>query len=83
VSLAEDAIVPAVFRCPVCREFHVDALDPKTGIDWATRPHATHLCLFCGHLWFQSGWYNSFCGVQPTRWQRFRFWLKFDFWGCR
>jgi hypothetical protein len=37
--------------CPKCDLKHVDALDEKTGIDWATRPHKTHLCLGCGHLW--------------------------------
>ncbi len=37
--------------CPKCDLKHIDALDEATGIDWATRPHKTHLCLGCGHLW--------------------------------
>jgi len=37
--------------CPKCDLKHVDALDEKTGIDWATRPHKTHQCLGCGHQW--------------------------------
>lgn len=31
--------------CPVCREIHVD-----DGI-WATKPHHTHACQYCGNVW--------------------------------
>jgi len=42
--------VPMQLDCPKCGLHHVDTLDAMTGIDWATRPHKTHLCLGCGHL---------------------------------
>lgn len=31
--------------CPECGERHVDVGD------WATRPHHTHACQYCGHVW--------------------------------
>jgi hypothetical protein len=42
--------VPYKLSCPGCSTPHVDAIDPATGIDWATRPHAEHLCGGCGLL---------------------------------
>lgn len=36
--------------CPGCNTQHVDRLDTATGIDWAKRPHAEHLCSGCGLL---------------------------------
>lgn len=37
--------IPMVLTCPECGRRHID-----TGV-WATRPHRTHLCLFCGTEW--------------------------------
>ena len=37
--------VPARLECPKCKVPHLDE-----GV-WATKPHKTHLCLDCGHLW--------------------------------
>jgi hypothetical protein len=45
-----EAPVTMPLSCPGCNAQHVDRLDPKTGIDWATRPHAEHLCERCGLL---------------------------------
>lgn len=42
---------PMQLKCPACQLQHIDTLDAATGIDWATRPHKTHLCLGCDHLW--------------------------------
>lgn len=44
------APVPLALNCPTCGKEHVDSVDRVTGIDWATRPHKTHLCLHCGAL---------------------------------
>lgn len=60
-------IITALFRCPECHRFHVDA-----GI-WWTRPHKTHLCLFCGHLFDVMGLDYCLRGRAPTRWERFVF----------
>jgi hypothetical protein len=40
-----DAGVPCELHCPVCQKQHVDEGE------WATTPHRTHRCLFCGHEW--------------------------------
>ncbi len=39
--------VPIEIRinCPMCRTLHVDE-----GV-WATKPHHTHACQACGHVW--------------------------------
>lgn len=36
---------PLVLFCPKCNGQHIDR------DEWATKPHKTHLCEFCGHLW--------------------------------
>lgn len=36
---------PHVLLCPFCGKQHVDA------DEWATKPHRTHLCHFCGKTW--------------------------------
>lgn len=36
---------PVELFCPQCGEQHIDEGE------WATRPHKTHLCLFCKHEW--------------------------------
>jgi len=63
-------IVPAVFRCPECRTFHVDSGE------WETRPHNWHLCLHCGVEFYCTGWDYTYRGVAPTWWQRVRIWLS-------
>lgn len=40
-----DAPVPLLLNCPACGERHVDA-GP-----FATKPHHTHACQFCGMTW--------------------------------
>lgn len=37
--------VPMVLRCSYCGKQHIDK------DEWATHPHKTHLCEFCGHRW--------------------------------
>lgn len=44
--------------CPKCNQMHNDVEE------WAVRPHRTHLCLFCGHL-FE----GSFKGVSNQLWE--------------
>ena len=41
----ETAGIPARLPCEICGNLHID-----TGI-WATKPHHTHACQFCGHVW--------------------------------
>ena len=69
-------------RCEKCGLQHVDVLDEATGIDWSARPHKTHLCLGCGHL-FRPFEYATL-GVATTE-QEARPWLEiafawYDFW---
>lgn len=56
---------PMHLDCPKCGLEHVDTLDPATGIDWSTRPHRTHLCLGCGHLFKPSEHYTVGVARQP------------------
>jgi uncharacterized protein YlaI len=37
--------IPTILFCPECKYQHVDRGE------WATKPHRTHLCEICGHLW--------------------------------
>lgn len=39
------APVPLLLCCPSCNERHIDL-----GV-WATKPHHTHACQVCGHVW--------------------------------
>jgi len=41
----EQRIIPVALFCPNCTEQHIDAGE------WESRPHRTHLCLFCGAEW--------------------------------
>lgn len=36
--------------CPICRTLHVDGL-AEDGTDWSKKPHHTHACQECGHVW--------------------------------
>ena len=40
-----NAGVPCELFCPSCDLQHLDEGE------WATRPHRTHQCQFCSHLW--------------------------------
>lgn len=37
--------IPMRLTCPMCNTLHVDA--PP----WDTKPHHTHACQECGHVW--------------------------------
>lgn len=37
--------IPIILHCPICQKRHID-----TG-DYATKPHHTHACQRCGHIW--------------------------------
>lgn len=37
--------IPALFSCPECKLKHIDK-----GI-WKIKPHKSHLCEKCGHIW--------------------------------
>lgn len=39
------APIPMILHCPICAGRHVDRGD------FATRPHHTHACQSCGHVW--------------------------------
>lgn len=48
-----------VLPCPECGRPHVDGAD---GTEYGTKPHHTHQCHHCGHVWDVGRW--SF-GVEP------------------
>lgn len=37
--------VPMIMYCPMCHERHIDEQE------FATKPHHTHACQYCGHVW--------------------------------
>ncbi len=49
-TLANAAVTPIdmVLHCPSCWIQHIDAPEPP---DWDNRPHRSHRCGFCGHIW--------------------------------
>lgn len=42
---SRDWTVPMILYCPVCTERHIDKGE------FADKPHHTHACQFCGHVW--------------------------------
>lgn len=49
----------AELRCPRCGRFHVDREE------WANRPHHTHLCEHCDHLFERGAGHVYYAGVPP------------------
>ncbi len=45
MSGAENTPVPMLLWCPECNERHIDE-GP-----FAAKPHHTHACQVCGHVW--------------------------------
>lgn len=45
VSVSVPEVVPMILHCPECSERHVDAGE------FASKPHHTHACQECGHVW--------------------------------
>lgn len=41
----DDLTVPLLLTCPVCTARHVDEAE------FAEKPHHTHACQTCGHVW--------------------------------
>lgn len=41
----EEAAIPMLLWCPECGERHIDEGE------FATKPHHTHACQSCGHVW--------------------------------
>jgi hypothetical protein len=37
--------IPMILHCPECMERHIDVGD------FATKPHHTHACQYCGMVW--------------------------------
>lgn len=56
-----------LIRCPMCRRKHIDG---QFGEEFATRPHHTHLCGHCAHLWDSKRW--SFGAAKRSPEQRRR-----------
>ncbi len=56
LQLEAPAPVPMLLWCPECGERHVDVGD------FATKPHHTHACQGCGHVWRPA--IVATCGVQ-------------------
>lgn len=48
--LRPTAPVQMILHCPACALQHIDAPDERTP-GWANRPHKSHLCHGCGHIW--------------------------------
>lgn len=40
-----DEPIPMLLHCPMCSQRHLD------DGEFATKPHHTHACQFCGHVW--------------------------------
>lgn len=49
----------AELRCPRCGRFHVDREE------WANRPHHTHECERCDHLWLVGEGSIYYVGIPP------------------
>ena len=45
----QPAPIPMIISCPACSERHIDAGR------FATKPHHTHACQFCGVVWRPAG----------------------------
>jgi uncharacterized Zn finger protein len=43
--MSQDAPIPMLLWCPECCERHIDVGE------FATKPHHTHACQHCGHVW--------------------------------
>lgn len=54
--LFPDESVPMLLHCPQCSARHVDEGE------FATKPHHTHACQSCGHVWRPA--IGPTCGVQ-------------------
>jgi hypothetical protein len=52
-----------VIFCPVCQRQHVDGAN---GEEFRARPHHTHLCQFCNHLWDAGRWSFGVAGHSPN-----------------
>ena len=48
--------IPMLLWCPECRARHIDKGE------YSTKPHHTHACQQCGHVWRPS--IVATCGVQ-------------------
>lgn len=64
--------IPMRLPCPKCHELHIDEWE------FETKPHHTHACQFCGHVWrpalvftvgvrFLPGFKNADCQEDWTR----------------
>lgn len=42
--------VQMILHCPACALQHIDGPDERTP-GWVNRPHKSHLCHGCGHIW--------------------------------
>lgn len=51
--VCREVIPRKVILCPKCGVEHVDG---ENGAEFATRPHHTHLCAACGHVWDAGEW---------------------------
>ena len=49
----DEGLPREVIHCPACGRRH---LDGANGVEFATKPHHTHLCQHCGHIWDHGRW---------------------------
>lgn len=45
IRKSKESPLKMLLNCPQCKEQHIDK------DEWATKPHMTHLCEFCGYKW--------------------------------
>ena len=49
----DEGLPRELLLCPACGQMHIDGAN---GVEFATRPHHTHLCQHCGHVWDNGRW---------------------------
>ena len=63
----DEGLPREVIHCPACGRRH---LDGANGVEFATKPHHTHLCQHCGHIWDHGRWSFGADVPAPVRYRR-------------
>ena len=63
----DEGLPRELLLCPACGQMHIDGAN---GVEFATRPHHTHLCQHCGHVWDNGRWSFGADVPAPVRYRR-------------
>jgi hypothetical protein len=63
----DEGLPRELILCPACGQRHIDGAN---GVEFATRPHHTHLCQHCGHVWDAKRWSFGADVPAPVRYRR-------------